>query len=248
VATLDPMEQFKLIPVFGNFGEQFHFSQANLMMIVASLLVLGLLRLGMAPKAVVPGRLQALAEISYQGVMSLAVESIGPEGKRFFPFVFTLFFFILFGNVLGLLPFIGYTFTSHIAVTFGLAITVFALATIAAIYIHGLHFFSYFLPEGTPWVLAPLMVVIEIISYLSRPLSLSIRLFANMMAGHVMVDVFAYFVILLGSAGAIGAVAAIFPMGINVVMIGFEFAIAFLQAYIFAALTCVYLHDAVHLH
>jgi len=241
------MEQFKLEPVFGSFGDKLHFSQSNLYMVVAAGLILLLLRIGMAPKAVVPGRLQALAEMSYQAVLSLALGSIGPEGKKFFPFIFALFFFVLFGNLLGLLPY-SFTYTSHIAVTFGLALFVFLLATGVAIAIHGLHFFSYFLPEGTPWVLAPLMVVIEIISYLSRPLSLSIRLFANMMAGHVMVDVFAYFVILLGSAGAIGAVAAIFPMGINVVMIGFEFAIAFLQAYIFAALTCVYLHDAVHLH
>jgi F-type H+-transporting ATPase subunit a len=241
------MEQFKLVPVLGHVGEQLHFSQSNLYMIVASALVLLLLRVGMAPKAVVPGRMQALAEISYQGVMSLAVGSIGPEGKKFFPFVFALFFFILFGNVLGLLPF-SFTYTSHIAVTFGLAIAVFVVATVAAIVLHGFKFFGYFLPEGTPAALAPLMVVIEIISYLSRPLSLSIRLFANMMAGHVMVDVFAYFVILLGGAGIFGAVAAIFPMGINVLMIGFELAVAFLQAYIFAALTCVYLHDAVHLH
>ncbi len=247
MANLDPMEQFKLVPVLGHVGEQLHFSQSNLYMIVASALVLLLLRVGMAPKAVVPGRMQALAEISYQGVMSLAVGSIGPEGKKFFPFVFALFFFILFGNVLGLLPF-SFTYTSHIAVTFGLAIAVFVVATVAAIVLHGFKFFGYFLPEGTPAALAPLMVVIEIISYLSRPLSLSIRLFANMMAGHVMVDVFAYFVILLGGAGIFGAVAAIFPMGINVLMIGFELAVAFLQAYIFAALTCVYLHDAVHLH
>lgn len=247
MAEFDPMEQFKLVPVFGHFGQQFHFSQANLFMIVAGALILLLLRVGMSPKAVVPGRLQALAEISYQGVMSLAVGSIGPEGKRYFPLVFALFFFILFGNVLGLLPY-SFTYTSHIAVTFALAMLVFILITVVAIVIHGRHFFSYFLPDGTPWILAPLIVLIEIVSYLSRPISLSIRLCANMLAGHVMVDVFAYFVILMGGAGAIGVFAALMPMGINVVMIGFELLVAFLQAYVFATLTCVYLHDAVHLH
>jgi len=125
---------------------------------------------------------------------------------------------------------------------------VFILITVVAIVIHGRHFFSYFLPDGTPWILAPLIVLIEIVSYLSRPISLSIRLCANMLAGHVMVDVFAYFVILMGGAGAIGVFAALMPMGINVVMIGFELLVAFLQAYVFATLTCVYLHDAVHLH
>jgi len=247
VAHLNAMEQFQLEPVFGSFGEHAHFSQSNLMMIVAAVLILLLLRVGMAPKAVVPGRLQALAEMSYQGVMSLAVGTIGPEGKRFFPLVFALFFFILFGNLLGLLPY-SFTYTSHIAVTFGLALFVFLLATVVAISIHGLHFFSYFLPKGVPVVLAPLIVVIEIVSYLTRPISLSVRLFANMLAGHVILDVFAYFVILLGSAGVIGGIAAILPMGLNVVMIGFELLVAFLQAYVFAVLTCIYLHDAVHLH
>ena len=247
MAHMDPLEQFKLEPVFGQFGQHLHFSQSNVMMIVASALVLLLLRVGMAPKAVVPGRLQALAEMSYQGVMSLTVGSIGEEGKKFFPFVFTLFFFILFGNILGLLPF-SFTYTSHIAVTFGLALLVFVLITVVAIAIHGLHFFSYFLPEGTPLILAPLIVLIEFISYLSRPISLSVRLFANMLAGHVMLDVFAYFVILLGGAGVVGGIAAIAPMGLDVVMIGFELLVAFLQAYVFAVLTCIYLHDAVHLH
>ena len=247
MAHLNAMEQFQLEPVFGSFGEHAHFSQSNLMMIVAAVLILLLLRVGMAPKAVVPGRLQALAEMSYQGVMSLAVGTIGPEGKRFFPLVFALFFFILFGNLLGLLPY-SFTYTSHIAVTFGLALFVFLLATVVAISIHGLHFFSYFLPKGVPVVLAPLIVVIEIVSYLTRPISLSVRLFANMLAGHVILDVFAYFVILLGSAGVIGGIAAILPMGLNVVMIGFELLVAFLQAYVFAVLTCIYLHDAVHLH
>ena len=247
MAQMNPLEQFSLVPVFGQFGEHYHFSQSNLMMLIAGALILLLLRIGMAPKAVVPGRLQALAEMSYQGVMAMAVGTIGEEGKRFFPFVFTLFFFVLLGNLLGLLPF-SFTYTSHIAVTFGLAMLVFVIITVVALAIHGVHFFSYFLPEGTPLILAPLIVLIELISYLSRPVSLSVRLFANMLAGHVMLDVFAYFVITLGGAGVLGIIAAVAPMGLNVVMIGFELLVAFLQAYVFATLTCIYLHDAVHLH
>jgi F-type H+-transporting ATPase subunit a len=151
------------------------------------------------------------------------------------------------GNILGLLPF-SFTYTSHIAVTFGLAAMVIVLVTVVALRIHGLHFFSYFFPEGAPKLLAPLIIPVEVISYLSRPVSLSIRLFANMVAGHVMFEVFATFIVLMGGAGLVGGVAAIFPMALNVILMGFEFLVAFLQAYVFAILTCIYLHDAVHLH
>jgi F-type H+-transporting ATPase subunit a len=161
--------------------------------------------------------------------------------------VFTLFMFILFGNMLGMLPY-AFTFTSHIAVTFTLALVVFILVTAVALAIHGLHFFSYFFPEGAPKALAPLIIPIEIISYLSRVVSLSVRLFANMVAGHVMLKVFATFVVMMGGAGAIGLLGALAPLAINVALVGFEFLVAFLQAYVFAVLTCIYLHDAVHLH
>jgi F-type H+-transporting ATPase subunit a len=201
----------------------------------------------MRPRAVVPGRLQALAEISYSGILSMTEGSIGPEGKRFFPFIFTLFFFVLMGNLLGLLPY-SFTFTSHIAVTFGLALMVIIIVTVVALRIHGLHFFSYFFPEGAPKLLAPLIIPIEVISYLSRPVSLSIRLFANMVAGHVMFDVFATFIVLLAGAGAVGTAMGIVPLALNVVLVGFELLVAALQAYVFAILTCIYLHDAVHLH
>ena len=177
----------------------------------------------------------------------MAVGSIGPEGRRFFPFIFTLFFFVLLGNLLGLLPY-SFTFTSHIAVTFALAMLVIVIVTIVALRIHGMHFFSYFFPEGAPKALAPLIIPIEVISYLSRPVSLSIRLFANMVAGHVMFEVFATFVVLLAGAGVIGVVGGVVPMALNVVLIGFELLVAALQAYVFAILTCIYLHDAVHLH
>jgi F-type H+-transporting ATPase subunit a len=161
--------------------------------------------------------------------------------------VFTLFMFILFGNMLGMLPY-AFTFTSHIAVTFTLALVVFVLVTAVALAIHGLHFFSYFFPEGAPKALAPLIIPIEVISYLSRVVSLSVRLFANMVAGHVMLKVFATFVVMMGSAGALGLLGAVAPLAINVALVGFEFLVAFLQAYVFAVLTCIYLHDAVHLH
>jgi len=208
---------------------------------------MALLVYGMRERAVVPGRLQSLAETSYEFLYGLVTDQVGDEGKRFFPFVFTLFMFVLFGNLLGMLPY-AFTFTSHIAVTFALAAMVFVLITVVALMLHGTHFFSYFLPEGAPKALAPLIIVIEIISYLSRPISLSVRLFANMVAGHVMLKVFATFIVLMGSAGVIGVIGAAAPLAINVALIGFEFLVAFLQAYVFAMLTCIYLHDAVHLH
>ena len=177
----------------------------------------------------------------------MCVETIGPEGKTFFPFVFTLFFFILFGNLLGVFPYF-FTFTSHIAVTLALSLFVFCLVTFVAMRIHGWHFFSYFVPQGVPVALVPLLVLIEVLSYLSRIISLSVRLFANMMAGHVMLEVFAAFVVMLGGAGVIFLVPAALSLAVNVVLIGFELLVASLQAYVFAILTCIYLHDAVHLH
>jgi len=245
--TIDALSQFELTPVLGAVGSAVGFSQSNAHMLLAGVLVTALLVFGMAPRAVVPGRLQALAESAYEFVQDLVVGQVGDEGKRFFPFVFTLFMFILFGNLLGLLPY-AFTYTSHIAVTFGLAAIVFVLITVVALAIHGMKFFSYFFPEGAPIWLAPIIVPVEIVSYLSRPVSLSIRLFANMVAGHVMLKVFATFVVLLGSLGAIGPFVAILPLSVNVALVGFEVLVAFLQAYVFAILTSIYLHDAVHLH
>jgi F-type H+-transporting ATPase subunit a len=195
----------------------------------------------------VPGRLQAAAEMAYETVWSMCVDTIGPEGRKFFPFVFTLFFFILFGNLLGVWPY-DFTFTSHIAVTLAMALFVVIMVTYVALRIHGWHFFSYFMPAGVPVALAPLLIPIEILSYLSRIISLSVRLFANMMAGHVMLEVFGAFVVMLGAAGWLGIVPAAFSLAVNVALIGFELLVATLQAYVFAILTCIYLHDAVHLH
>ena len=247
-SKIDALHQFDLHTAFGAIGRSVNFTQANVMMLIGGALTLALLYYGMRPRAVVPGRLQSAAEIAYTSILSMTTSTIGgPEARRFFPFVFTLFFFVLMGNILGLLPF-QFTYTSHIAVTFGLAAMVIVIVTVVALSIHGLHFFSYFFPEGAPKALAPLIIPVEVISYLSRPVSLSIRLFANMVAGHVMLDVFATFIVLMGGAGLLGGVAAIFPLALNVLLIGFEFLVAFLQAYVFAILTCIYLHDAVHLH
>ncbi len=246
-ASIDALGQFKLHTVLGPIGASVNFTQSNLLMVVASALVLGLLYFGARPRAIVPGRLQAAAELSYDFIYNLVSEQIGHEGRRFFPFVFTLFFFILFGNLLGLLPF-SFTYTSHIAVTASLAILVIVLVTIVALSIHGLHFFSYFWPAGAPIALAPIIVPVEVISYLSRPVSLSIRLFANMVAGHVMFEVFATFMVMMAGAGIVGYVGAVGPLVMNVIMMGFELLVAALQAYVFAVLTCIYLHDAVHLH
>jgi F-type H+-transporting ATPase subunit a len=188
-----------------------------------------------------------VAELFYEFIADMIRSNTGSEGRQYFPFVFSIFMFVLLGNLLGLLPW-AFTYTSHIAVTFALAIVVFVLVTIVGLVIHGTHFFGYFFPEGAPKLLAPLIIPIEVISYLSRPISLSVRLFANMVAGHVMLIVFASFVVMIGSIGVLGYFGAVLPVAINVILVGFELLVAFLQAYVFAILTSIYLHDAVHLH
>jgi F-type H+-transporting ATPase subunit a len=245
--AIDALHQFELTPVLGVLGESVRFSQSNLFMLISVGLITWLMVAGASRAAVVPGRLQALAETAYDFVHDLVVGQVGDEGKKFFPFVFSIFMFVLLGNLLGLLPW-AFTYTSHIAVTFALALIVFVLVTIVGLVIHGAHFFGYFFPEGAPKLLAPLIIPIEVISYLSRPISLSVRLFANMVAGHVMLIVFASFVVMIGSIGVLGYFGAVLPVAINVILVGFELLVAFLQAYVFAILTSIYLHDAVHLH
>jgi F-type H+-transporting ATPase subunit a len=246
--TMDALSQFELAPVLGRLGDSVGFTQSAAHMLLAVGIITALMMLGTRHRAIVPGRVQALAETSYEFIHELVTAQIGQQGRKFFPFVFSLFMFILVGNLLGLLPY-AFTFTSHIAVTFALAAVVFLLVTIVALVIHGTHFFSYFFPEGAPKALAPLIIPIEVISYLSRPVSLSVRLFANMVAGHVMLKVFATFVVLIGgSAGVLGVLGATLPLALNVALVGFEILVAFLQAYVFAILTSIYLHDAVHLH
>jgi F-type H+-transporting ATPase subunit a len=245
--TIDALGQFELHNSLGAIGRSVNFTQSNLFMLIGVALVLAFMYYGARPAQVVPGRLQAAAEMSYGFCLKLATDQIGAEGVRFFPFAFA-FFFVLMGNVLGLFPY-AFTYTSHIAVTGALAVMVIVFVTFVAIRENGKHFFlTYFMPEGAPKILAPLIIPIEVISYLSRPVSLSIRLFANMVAGHVMLEVFATFTIMLGGASILWDAISVGPILINVVLMGFEFLVAFLQAYVFAILTCIYLHDAVHLH
>jgi F-type H+-transporting ATPase subunit a len=245
--TIDALSQFELKTVLGPIGEAVGFTQSTAHMALAAGLITMLVMFGMASRAVVPGRLQSLTESAYEFVHGIVTAQVGDEGKRFFPFVFTLFMFVLFGNMLGLLPY-AFTYTSHIAVTFTLAAIVFVLITVVALALHGKKFFGYFFPEGAPLWLAPIIIPVEVVSYLSRPISLSIRLFANMVAGHVMLKVFATFIVLLGGLGAVGPFVAVLPLTVNVALVGFEILVAFLQAYVFAILTSIYLHDAVHLH
>jgi len=196
--------------------------------------------LGMRKKALVPGRWQSMVELSYMFIANLLKDTVGNEGRPYFPFVFSVFMFVLIGNLFGMVPY-GFTFTSHIVVTFTMALVVFLGVTVIAIVKHKLHFFTLFMPPGVPMVMAPLLVPIEIISYLSRPISLSVRLFANMLAGHTLLKVFAGFVISLGMFG-------VFPLAFVVALTGLELVIAFLQAFVFTILTCLYLNDALHLH
>jgi len=244
--AIDALGQFQLHTVGSFVGASVNFTQANLMMVLAAGVVLAVLHYGARPRAVVPGRLQALAELSYNFIYQMCTDQIGEEGKRFFPLVFALFFFILIGNLVGVWPY-AFTFTSHIATTLALAALVMVLTTTVALRLHGWKFFSYFVPSGVPKVLLPLLVPIEILSYLSRLVSLSVRLFANMMAGHVMLEVFGAFIVMLAAAGVFWAPAAL-SFAVDVALIGFEILVAALQAYVFAVLTCIYLHDAVHLH
>lgn len=216
------------------------YTNSALLMTIAVALITLLLVVGTRRRAMVPGRLQSVAEMSYEFIAGMVNENIGHDGIEFFPLVFTIFMFVLFGNMLGLIPY-SFTFTSHIIVTFALAIFVFLIATLVAFARHGIHFFSFFFPPGAPVFMAPILVPIEIVSYLSRPVSLSIRLFANMMAGHTMMAVFAGFTITLGLFG-------FFPIAINVALFALEVIVTALQAYVFTILTCLYLRDAVHLH
>ncbi|NPD66183.1 F0F1 ATP synthase subunit A [Lichenicola cladoniae] len=242
--SIDALGQFELHPVLGSLGASLRFSQSSLVMVIAAALILALLYVGMRPRALVPGRLQAAAEIMYDFIYTMATDQIGHEGRRFFPFIFTLFAFILVGNYIGLVPG-SFTFTSHIAVTAALSILVFVVGLLVALREQGFKFFGHFMPEGAPVALAPLLVPIEILSYLSRPISLSVRLFANMMAGHVMFEMFAAFTIMLGGIHYIGPVLGIAPLAINVALMALELLVGGLQAYVFAILTCIYLREAV---
>lgn len=238
-----PLEQFVIKPLIdiNVGGYDISFTQSALWMGIAVVTATLLMTLSMRGKAIVPGRWQNVSEMFYEFVGGMVHENLGHKGRAYFPLVFTIFMLVLMGNLLGMVPY-SFTYTSHIIVTGALALGVFILATLVGILHHGLHFFSLFLPKGLPWPLIPLIVMIEVISYLSRPISLSVRLFANMVAGHTMLKVFAGFSVMMG------AVLGVLPMIINVALIGLEVMIAFIQAYVFAILTCIYLKDAIELH
>jgi len=238
-----PLAQFEiktLIPLqLGEFDVSY--TNSALFMSLTLILVALFLILGVRRRALVPGRWQSMAEMSYEFVANLLRDTVGNEGRKYFPFVFSLFMFILFGNMLGMIPY-SFTFTSHVIVTFAMALTVFIGVTILGFIKHGIHFFSFFVPPGVSVILWPLMIPIEVISYLSRPISLAVRLFANLTAGHTMLKVFAGFVVSLGIVGGF------LPFAFVVALTGLELLIAFLQAYVFTILTCFYINDAIHLH
>ena len=237
-----PLEQFVIrqwVPAEIG-GVDVSFTNSAAFMVAAVVLASALMILSVRQRAMVPSRWQLLAELSYSFIAKMLSDTVGKEGRPYFPFVFTLFMFVLFGNFLGMLPY-SFTFTSHLAVTFALAAFIFIAVTLIAVFKHGLKFFSFFLPHGVPIAMAPLLIPIEIISYLSRPVSLSVRLFANMMAGHTLLKVVAGFVVPLGIFGVV-------PVAGLVAVTALELLISFLQAYIFTILTCIYISDAVHLH
>jgi len=245
---VDPIHQFAITNIvdFGTIGGvHFAFTNSALFMVVTVVLITGFMLAGSSARQLVPGRLQALAEISYEFVANLLRESAGTDGMRFFPFVFSLFMFVLFANVLGLFPYF-FTVTSHIIVTAALAVAVILLVIFYGFYRNGLHFLGLFVPKGVPGYLMPLVVAIEVMSFLSRPISLSVRLFANMLAGHITLKVFASFIIMLGAWGFAGWLGAIIPFFMTVALTALEVLVAFLQAYVFAILTCMYLNDALH--
>jgi F-type H+-transporting ATPase subunit a len=238
-----PLEQFKIdrlihIPLGGVDAS---FTNSSLFMLVAIALITLFLTLAMRQSAMVPGRWQSMAELSYEFVGKMIRDNVGNEGRQYFPFIFSLFMFILFCNLLGMVPY-SFTVTSHIIVTFALALVVFLGVTVIGFIRHGAHFLKLFVPSGVPLALLPLLVVIEVLSYLIRPVSLSVRLFANMLAGHTMLKVFGGFVVALGILGGWA------PLAFVVALTGLEIGIAILQAYVFAILTCIYLNDAINLH
>ena len=238
----DPIHQFeikKIYPLELN-NVDISFTNSSLFMILTVSFISLLLILSIRNKRIIPTRLQSISEIFYEFISNMINDNIGSKGQKFFSLIFTLFTFILFGNLFGLLPY-SFTFTSHIIVTFVLAMFIFLFVTLIGFFVHGFKFFGLFVPKGVPIAMLPLMVPIEIISYLSRPISLSIRLFANMMAGHTMLKVFAGFIFSLGVFG-------IAPLIVDVALTAFEVLVAFLQAYVFTVLTCLYLNDAINLH
>ena len=244
---IHPLEQFqieRLIPIhIGRLDASY--TNSALLMTIVVVLVTALLVLGTRKRALVPGRWQSLAEMSYEFVADMIDTNVGHGGREFFPFVFTLFMFILFVNLIGLLPY-AFTVTSHIIVTAALALLVFFTVIVYGFWTNGLRFFKLFVPSGVPVYILPFIVVIEVLSFLSRPISHSVRLFANMLAGHITLKVFGGFVSMIAGIGIAGWFGAALPVLMIVILTALELLVAFLQAYVFAILTCIYLNDAIH--
>lgn len=242
---MDPLHQFEIQYLV----EPLLLTNSGLWMLLAVIAGYSLMMVATRKPTMVPGRLQLVAEMLYSFVVKMVNDNAGDQARPFIPFVFSLFMFILFGNLLGLIPG-SFTFTSHIIVTFGLALLVITVVTILGFVKHGLHFLELFVPKGVSVYIAVFLVPIELISYLTRPISLSVRLFANMMAGHAMLKVFAGFSVLaVGALGTLGGgVLGLVPMLINVLLTGFELLVAVLQAYVFSVLSCLYIRDALELH
>ncbi len=240
----NPMHQFEVYrigPEIKIAGLDLSFTNASLFMLLSAITICVILALGTRNKKIIPNKLQLISEMFYKFIAKMISDTAGSKAKPYFPFIFSLFMFVLFCNMLGMLPY-SFTVTSHIIVTLIMAIFIFFAVTVIGFVKHGFGYLRLFVPKGVPLVLLPLITVIEIISYLSRPVSLSVRLFANMMAGHTMLKVFGGFVVSLGILGGW------LPLSFSVALTGLEILVAFLQAYVFAILTCIYLNDALNLH
>lgn len=244
---VDPIHQFHINPIVPIHvgGYDLSFTNSSLFMVVVVVLTAGFLYFSTAGRALVPSRLQSISEMSYEFVASMLRDAAGTHGMKFFPFVFSLFMFVMVANLIGLFPYF-FTVTSHIIVTFALAMLVIGTVVVYGFAKHGFGFLKLFVPSGVPVALLPLVVAIEVVSFLSRPVSLSIRLFANMLAGHITLKVFAGFVVSLGAMGVAGMAGAVLPLAMVVALTALELLVAALQAYVFAVLTCMYLADALH--
>jgi F-type H+-transporting ATPase subunit a len=245
---MDPIHQFEIksfFPIVRLGAHEIAFTNSALYMLIALALILALMLGATATRAIVPGRLQAVAELSYEFVANTLRSTAGAEGMKFFPLVFSLFMFILALNVIGLIPY-TFTVTSHIVITVSFALLVFLTVVIYGFWKHGLRFLRLFVPSGVPGYILPLVTFIEVLSFISRPISHSVRLFANMLAGHITLKVFGGFVTMLGTLGFLGWLGAVLPLGLTVALTALELLVAFLQAYVFAILTCIYLNDAIH--
>jgi len=245
---MDPIHQFQITNIFtfGRIGgTELAFTNSAMFMLIALAIILALTLGATSARALVPGRLQSIAEMSYEFIARTLRSTAGTEGMKFFPLVFSLFMFILVVNLIGLIPY-AFTVTSHIIVTVALALLVFITVLVYGFWKNGLRFFKLFVPSGIPIYILPLVTFIEVLSFLSRPVSHSVRLFANMLAGHITLKVFAGFITMLGALGFVGWVGAVLPLGLTVALMALELLVAFLQAYVFAILTCIYLNDAIH--